>query len=1071
MAKDTTRFLAYRASAGAGKTYTLALEYLVRLLTSASQDAYRHILTVTFTNLATAEMKNRILEFLHRLSADDAQLDDLWKDVRLKLEEHGATLGDELIHERAALALKAILHDYSYFRVETIDAFLQSVLRNMAHELGLNARLRVELDNDQLVDAAVDRLIEDLRDETDDKVHRWLSELLKEELDEGRAWNVVSTVKSFALCIFDEAFQSRDQQEREALRSEGTLQQFVRSMRVMRNDCLQQLKALAEDIRQTISQIEARELNFDRINRGGDYLKWLARMEKAEDPRTSDTIQAALYDDSSRLLRKADAQLTAEAEEVARLLREINDRYALIYQRMTTSRLALNDINKLRLLGQIEDLADEIAEENNQFALSKTPTLLSELVGSDDAPFIFEKAGTTFRHVMIDEFQDTSRMQWTNFRILLIENQASAGSDLVVGDVKQSIYRWRNGDWRILQEIDKNPSLPIRPKVVPLKENYRSERRIVEFNNSFFSAAADELDKLESHSPSLADLYNDVEQIPHSKEDKGYVSVHLFKGTSKGDEAYWQQMASEMAERITDLTSRGVNANEMAILVREKNDGTELIRRFQLIAPEIPLISDEAFMLESSIMIRMLIAALRLLNNPQDSISAAFLEQHCIADFTDEERAEMLKKPLYLLCERLVRRFSTSGITSQDAYLNAFFDALQEFLRNGTGNLQIFLKAWDDSIHRKAVPAGNVSGVRVITIHKSKGLQFHTVFLPAMHWKMNKRMLGDKLWMKATEAEFNQLGPLPIAPNKGLSKSFYAKEFSEELFQKRVDALNLLYVAFTRAEKNLFIWGMTKAGVKKDKNKAFQLSDDASAGDIICKTLKPRLSETDADFTFEEGLLVAGKAAGSEAEDKSDDADKEKNRIKLDIGKEIRVPFVSNEPSLRFVQSNESQRFIRDINSPDEPPLNYTDIGKLLHYVLSLVIAEDDIPRIIEQSLEEGVIPDCKMAGLLQNRLEHGFTNELVRSWFSKDNEVYNEISIIGESSFRPNQHIHRPDRIVMSEGALTVIDYKFARPDEEHRNQVKAYIDLMQQMYPKTEVKGYLWYLYSGRVESVSLT
>ena len=1052
---QTSRFLVYRASAGSGKTHTLALRYVALLLRHPGGEAFRHILTVTFTNLATAEMKQRILEFLYRLSRHIDHEAELASQVGSVLAERGISLEAEEMSRRAADSLSAILHDYSYFRVETIDSFLQSVLRNMARELGLNARLRVELNDQEMVSAAVDRLIDGLsEDEAESDARRWIGELLREELDAGRVWNVAEVVKNFAGCIFDETFLSRSDDERRALRSPETIGRFIGQMKRIETECEQQAEALG---RQTITDIEALPLNFDRIKNAPYYRKMLERMLAMETPKLSDTVNRALYEDSSLLLKKTDQSLTAEAEDAARLLRQAHEQYLGLYSDHLTARLALRDIHKLRLLGLIEDLADDIADENNRFALSRTPTLLSEMVGDDDAPFIFEKAGTTFHNVMIDEFQDTSLMQWRNFRVLLVDNQASAGEDLLVGDVKQSIYRWRNGDWRILQEIDQEKALPVKPHVEPLKENFRSDLRIVTFNNNFFAEAARRLDAIAAHQPTIAELYHDVEQQPHRTLPSGHIAISLYQSKKKNDEEYWQQMVSEMVQSIEQLQQTGLSLNQMAILVREKNDGAELIRRFAQAAPHLRLVSDEAYLLCSGRSVEIIIAMLRSLTSEADPVSQAFLVDQGIEPFTADERQRLLAMPFHLMCEELARLALPHCPPGQEAYLHSLFDALQNFQQGGSGDAVSFLRAWDESLWQSPVTGGDIDGLRVLTIHKSKGLQFHTVLLPATHWKIFKHRPDERMWMKADDQRFNTLGPLPVSPSQDLAFSHYASEYEEEMFQRRVDAINTLYVAFTRAERNLLVWGQTKA----ESSTKFTLTDDASAGDIICATLGAKLEPTDTGFSFSEGEIVGPDAA---REDTS-----RTNPLNLEGGEPLTLPFVSLEPRLVFRQSNESRRFVSDCNADAPQPLSFTDIGKVMHYVLSLIRTESDIPNVIRQCREQGLLPDEKTQNHVLERLKQGFRDELVRSWFSDDCEVINETNIIGKTSLRPDQTVHRPDRVVIRQDTLSVIDYKFARPDSEHQTQILAYADLLGRLRPDLTIRAYLWYVYQGEVVEVT--
>ncbi|MCR4921269.1 MAG: UvrD-helicase domain-containing protein [Bacteroidaceae bacterium] len=1043
--------IVYKASAGSGKTFTLAVEYLALLLSQVGSEGFRHILAVTFTNMATAEMKGRILEYLYQLA--QGKDETIRYEVIRRME--GDCPRDEIeLKEKARQCLTAILHDYSHFRVETIDAFLQSVLRNMAHELGLNANLRVELDDKSLVDKAVDYVIDNLHDGRTDKVKVWIRELLSAQLDAGNAWDVASAVKSFASCIFDEAFLNRTTDERKALRDEAAMNRFVREMRTI---CTDSERSAAEIAERALAAWQAIDL---KVSYSADYEKMIQRMARMEALNMSPRINTALYEDSTTLLRKADAERTAEAESIAAMLREACEDYLHHYRLWLSAKLAMKDINQLRLLGLIEDTAEAIAEENNQFALSKTPSLLSQLIGRDDAPFVFEKAGTTFHHVMIDEFQDTSQMQWSNFRVLLLENLATQGHDLVVGDVKQSIYRWRNGDWRILQQMEHNAGLPIKPKVFTLDINYRSEQRIVDFNNDFFDAAAKALDNIAPHQPRIADLYADVKQLCAKSATKGYIEAHLFLNTASNDAGYWRQTALEMAGRIDELTQLGVEPSRIAILVREKSDGVELIRQFREIAPHILLVSDESYQLEASTAVQLIIAAMRCLNDSADRISEAFLKKYDCALPDGEERKELLAQPLYLLCESLFRLLHLERLAGQEAYVMTFLDEVQEYSRNGTADLRTFLKTWDETIYKVAVPCGAIPGVQILTIHKSKGLQFHTVLLPATHWKINKHTKDDKLWMYASDARFNQIGPLPIIGKKELADSFYAEEYAEEMFQKRVDALNILYVAFTRTECNLMIWGAAQTKDKKGKEKEF--NDESGAGEILYRCFREmpdcQVDEEAAALTFQRGELVGRKQGRKE----------ETSRMSMQGQESISIPLRSYPPSFDFRQSIESQKFVRDLTSEETQPLTYTDIGKLMHFVLSQIETVDDIQRVLQQCEAQGIVQDERMRQRAMERLKQGFKNSRVKEWFSAGNTIINECNIIGSSIYHPGQQTHRPDRVIVRGQTLTVVDYKFARPCQEHIAQVQAYMDLLRQMYPTMTVEGYLWYVYSGHIETV---
>ena len=1092
------QFTVYKASAGSGKTFTLAAEYIALMLMKEQDDEFQHILAVTFTNLATSEMKDRILAYLYNLAHCPQEEKDFMKKLLEILERKGCRMNEEEIREKSNRCLISILHDYSKFRVETIDSFFQSILRNLAHELGLNANLQVELDNAQLVDRAVDRVIENLRDTKDDRIKKTITELMEDKLKEGRSWDIPKTVKSFAQCIFDEAFQNRNDKEREALNNEQAIKDFASEIRRIRDDATCRIKDAAEKARNSINN---QTLDFDRISNGRYYISFLNKMEDCELTELNNTIRKAIEEDSSVLLRspdRSDGLLMAEAEHTARLLADTYELYSRLYKDVNTAGIALKYIRELSLLGHIEQTIEDICEENNQYSLSKTPSLLKQLIGHEDAPFVFEKAGTQFHHVMIDEFQDTSRMQWQNFRVLLLDNLASGGQDLLVGDVKQSIYRWRNGDWRILHDIEHLSGFPAQPCIKTLRTNRRSCPNIVHFNNAFFQRAAAELDSLGQNKYTLAGIYDDVEQQPKPDADGGYVRVCLHSEMKKSDEDYRKSVAQDMIGQIHTLLDSGISPQHIAILVRTHEDSDVLIDQFSRLAPDITLVSDEAFRLEASVAVQMIVSALRVLGNLQqpDRLAMRYLCLHYIGarkeldsynDFFMRKEEDLLPEvflnhlnelsaqPLYLLCEQLYRIFELNTDKGQDAYLLAFFDELQACIQSGISDIAGFLKAWDEAIHKHAIPSGNIQGVRILTIHKSKGLQFHTVMVPATHWQIEKDMQNDKMWCRTDNDTFDTLGELRIDMNGRLGQSHYAPSYEEEHFQRRVDALNLLYVAFTRAERNLMVWGLTELGDEKGGGKAKGKGKDKDgkeerpvlSGDLLSLFMKnPPFGTVETgenSQTYSYGTIMGPSSKKRHS----------LHRMSTD-GSPMSQHMSSYAPSLNFRQSNESLKFIRSLDSEQQHPQTYTDIGKQMHFVLSQIKTVSDIPKVLEQCRASGIIENEARMQAVISRLNDGFNNQLIKSWFADDIEFMNEHNIIGHSDYRPNQMVHRPDRVVIRGNTITVIDYKFAHPNVEQQSeyecQIRAYMDLLKRIYPKHEVKGYLWYIYSIRLQQVYL-
>ena len=1066
----------YKASAGAGKTFTLTVEYILLLLRKGRKE-FEHTLAVTFTNKATAEMKERILETLYGLSRHIPECDGYMEVIHKRLKELNEEMGEETIRQRAAEALSAILHDYTHFRVETIDSFFQSVLRNLAHELGLTANLQVELNNDEVISRSVDRVIENMQNRKD--VEGWIMDYVEEQLQTGERWNITGMIKQFARCIFEEAFQNRSAEEREKISDSSEMNAFKKEMHSIINSGKNQLKEAADSFE---TLVNSKTLDFDRISNGRNYISFLNLVRSEKSDKASNTIYKAAndYEVMLRAKDKNDPVLAAEAQEIQTALAELLHLYERNSIAINTAKLSLRYLNPLRLLNVIEQEANSINAENNQFNLSKTPTLLSKLVEKTDAPFVFEKIGTQFHNVMIDEFQDTSRLQWNNFKVLLIENQSTGGNDLLVGDIKQSIYRWRNGDWAILKNVKKELA-NLSPQDKELRYNFRSKKNIIDFNNAFFPKAAQVLDDLEPDARfKIKDIYSDVEQLTRHTKEEGYASVTLYtKSGNSAPEDYEECMITDMINNIRNLMKEGLTTQDFAILVRKKDNAESLLQWFHQLAPEIKLVSDEAFLLESSVAVQMLVAALFVLNDNRhlNPIPERYLMMHYYNDvlrqpkqmleiatakaddllpeaFT-QHKQELAQLPLYLLCERLYQLFQLDKIQGQDTYIFTFMDELQNHLRSNPSDIHTFLNAWDESIHNHSIPASEVDGIRILTIHKSKGLQFHTVFLPYMDWTIEKDRNDDTIWCQAKKEPFNALGSLPINAGKNMQQSDFAPDYNEEHLQRRVDALNMIYVAFTRAENNLYVWGLT----------AEKEGSITVAGDLIRAAIpNSQLSTLNSQLKYESGSPVT-----SHKEAKTE----HKNRMKSSRTKEDSLPvaMTSNPPTLDFMQSNQSRKFIGSLGTEEEAETGqqtYLEVGKIMHYVLSQIEHTGQIQKVLDRCMAEGIITNHKLMDVVINRLKKGFSNPKIAQWFSADNQVFNECSITSISKDTGEPITLRPDRVIVNGSLITVIDFKFGRPEAEHHAQVQAYKELMRTMYPDKQVEGYLWYIYSGKTEEV---
>lgn len=859
----------FKASAGSGKTYTLSKTYLDLLLKADSKTAYRNILAVTFTNKATEEMKERILR---------------------DLAEEGKT------NPRAREILINLLHDYGSFSVSTIDKFFQQALRAFSRELGSSGNYQIELDKASLTKEAMDRVLDDLT-EKDKDLLGWFTKQLETALDNGESFHLESS-------LYEMAEEFGDVNEK-----------FTYDKKK-----LTELKAKCKEIVDTFHKdVYDNALCIDTATWGKTAAKGLAQYAGAQ-TKYKDSVKAA---NATTLAQLAE---TAGCEAMYALMNPQGRRW----KEYRTARMVEKVIFTLGLAEEFYSKLAIIEEEKGVISLDESTNLLRDIIDGSDAPFIYEKLGVRFNHFLLDEFQDTSVVQWENFKPLLSNSVSEGYSNIIVGDVKQSIYRWRNSDWNLLdKEIEENFKGKV--KVTTLKENWRSTQNIVNFNNKFFTFAADNL--------GLSNIYADVKQeVKVEDSQEGCVTVDFCEDELEMIDGYIEQ-----------AVAAGAKMSDMAILLRTNGEGKKVAE--YLLSKGYSVISDDSLDLKSSLIIRKIVSYLHSLCNNSDSLNTYLSESLEI----DSEREY---HSLLDLVDGVIKDLSETHpdeIKGQTLFIQSFMDDILEWTSIHGNDLRQYLKHWEES--KIAISSPNdPNAIRITTVHKSKGLAFPIVIFPfAEKVGLFKE---DTLWCHLdSDAEMGESfdSIFPVVLGKSSGDSFFSESLKKEMEMQRIDNLNIFYVCLTRARKEMHIIA---------KNPPKSLSDGKSSPNDLSQILYLYCEQNGYTFGSPYRWNEASKKEDSEIEEF--DAEYETYGMNPEAC------------SKRFVASSDAWDYFSEEGIGQSKRLR----GIEQHAMLSRIRTSDDAPEVL-RSIE----PQTREL-LLERISAHS-------EWFSPELKTLNEVAII----------------------------------------------------------------------------
>lgn len=1059
------RLKIYKASAGSGKTFQLVREYLFILFDNP--DEFQHVLGVTFTNKATGEMKSRILKELNKLASGEKS-------------DHFQALTDYFnkpkawVRKRASVLFNHALHRYHEFHFQTIDSFFQRIIRGFARDIGLSAGFNLELDTDKVLHECIEKLIEDLQDK--DRHAKWLIEFSINKIEEGKSWDLRKDLFDFSKEVFREKFSlitedvivfTEDEKRFKKLYQtiHSQIEQFEKNMKSLGEKGLE----IMSKYNLTIDDFKNKKNGFANVfvkvtNKDFEFGKRICNAVDNIEEWYSKTTDRDVID-----------RIHAAYPLLNSYLSEILDLYEKGSRQYFSAQNTKDYLYQLGILSLVLQYIRRYRDEQDVILIPDTSPLIHQIVKQNDEAFIYEKTGAYFHHFLLDEFQDTSALQWENFKPLISNSVSQDYVSLLVGDVKQSIYRFRNGDWKLLM-YKAEQDIPY-SDVIAMDTNYRSCEMIVRFNNTLFSLIPSWLSRefkkefdevgIKSEVPNWFELaYSNHEQEFNISKGKGYVYVKNFLSDDETNAK--EQSLNEIIEVIKDALLRGYQLRDIVILCRTVND-IKVVYDYLLHNGyrDWKVVSEQSLQLRNNCYVRMVMYALQWVANSQNNIAKAGL----IVDVVkykllkgDEQIDEYIKNPptelnnffeqadkirQMTIMDMLIKiheLFYESKLFEMDdlIFFQSFMDEVLQFMQSGEYTLQELID-WieNEGKHKSVRQSENLNAIRIMTIHKSKGLEFPIVIIPFFNWKLDNEGRDKKVLWEIPHPSLGWDVPvIPLKYKKDLKKTFFAQEYLNEKFAASMDALNLMYVALTRPVHELYVF----LQVKKTSESSGIGSLYPDVGKLLYDAIKT--NETVED---KKGLFLSFQNYYLKDKELFELGEKIQLEDKKQIEATHDLSFVQEQFILKLPWQFIS---VKPISSANFNPYDEErKRGLIIHELLSKVRYIDDFERVIAQvRLHYGKESDYELD---LKRLKNEFESDpLVASWFDYKSKVLTEQSV-----FDHNGNELRPDRIVRTLGEIHVIDFKTGSYDDKYIHQVKRYKDILQSIYNEP-VKGYLVYV-----------
>ncbi|WP_408036864.1 UvrD-helicase domain-containing protein [Tenacibaculum aestuarii] len=1026
--QNPSNFQVYNASAGSGKTFTLVKEYLKVLLQSEDIFRFQKILAITFTNKAAGEMKERVLQNLEVFS--EGENNDLLEVI---LKE--TSLDRTVVKERSKKILDEILRNYAAFSITTIDSFTHKIIKSFAYDLGLPLNFEVEMDAASLLNEAVDVLISKIG--TDEALTKLLIDFSLDKADDDKSWDISRELNEFSKILLNE-----DDTKHFRKLADKQLADFT-NLKAKLSKHQKEIKKRWKEIgEKALKMIESMQLAHNDFYRSMLPNHFLALSQNPEKAKFFDESALRERIEEKNFYAKSKSEdIKAAIEGILPELLQLYMESEKLYQQFLMNNLALKSIIPLAVLNNINQELSHLKEENNLRLNAEFNQLISDNIKDQPAPFIYERIGQRFMHYFIDEMQDTSTLQWQNLIPLIDNALAQENSNLLlVGDGKQAIYRWRGGksEQFIGLGSEKDNPFHISKEVKTLETNFRSYAEVINFNNQFFQHTANFL-----QNESYKQLFIDGNKQLENSKKGGCVSLtFLEKEEDKEDEQIkYPKKVLELVKRL----EKEFLLNEICILVRKKKDGIAVAN--YLSENGVDIISSETLLLENSSKVKFIMDVLQVIQHPNDKETCLemlyFLQEHLkvtedkhsfIAESisqpnetffqqlknygTSFELSTFHQLPFYEKVEEIIRGFQL--ITSSDAYVQFFLDVVLEQQRRGT-SIQEFLDFWSDKKDKLSIVApesGNA--VQVMTIHKSKGLEFPVVIFP---YDLDVyRQVNPKVWLDELPDNFDGFKELLVPFNKDLN---YVNDRGSEIYQQQreeleLDNFNLLYVALTRAVEQLHVITEKKISSKGEENTNFYSG-------VFINYLKAQNLWSDDQLEYTIG-----------APERVSESKKQNSET------EIQETFISTPWQEHNIQMLASASKLWDTEQGKA-----IEFGNLIHEMMAEVTTKEDINEVVLRYEQQGILPKEKTEEITK-KIQQITNHPLLQDYFSDEVTVFNEREIVDVDG-----QIVIPDRLVFNQdNEVVIIDYKTGKPSKVYHQQLLRYARVLQTMNFKVQKK-----------------